>query len=237
MLRRIFDTLDRKERAWRASFGHDITDPRERKRSQWHMRWLDHGVLRTFWHNFDQVAEGVYRSNHPDHKRFAAYADMGIRAVLNLRGVVQQPHYLFEVESCENLGLDLITVPMSARTAPQAETLLLLIETFKTIPRPFMMHCKSGADRTGLAAALYLMVQEDQPVDIARKQLSLRYVHLRRTATGILDHFLDTYAARHAQAPVDIVTWIETEYDPAALTHSFADRQAGLKPWQGWIKG
>lgn len=235
MIRKIFRTLDQKERALRQSFGHDITDPIERKRSYWHVRWLDHGVLRTFWHNFEKVSDGVYRSNHPDHKRFEAYAAMGIRTVLNLRGVAKQPHYLFEAESCERLGLTLVTISMSARQAPKADQLIKVIDAFETMERPFLMHCKSGADRTGLVAALYLMVQEGEPVEVARRQLGFRYLHIRRTATGILDHFLDVYAARNAQTPIAITDWIKTEYDRDALAASFAAKQAALKPWQGWL--
>lgn len=234
MIRKLFETLDRKERELRASFGHDITDPAERKRSMRHLTWLDHGILRKHWHNFAQIAPGAYRSNHPDHARFAAYADMGIKTVLNLRGVVRQPHYLFEVESCNKLGLTLVTTQMAARRAPLVKELTALLDAFDTIERPFLMHCKSGADRTGLAAAIYLMVHEGKPLSVAQKQLSFRYIHIRRTATGILDHFLDVYAARAAQSPITIDEWIRTEYDPAALTASFAAKQAALKPWQGW---
>lgn len=234
MIRKIWKALDEKERALRGSFGHDISDPVERKRSEWHLNWLDHGILRTFWHNFSEFAPGAYRSNHPSRKRFETYAAMGITTVLNLRGVVQQPHYLFEEESCRALGLKLVNVSMSARQAPKVRQLRDLLDAFATMERPFMMHCKSGADRTGLAAALYLMVQEGQPLDVARRQLGFRYLHIRRTATGILDHFLDVYAARTAQSPIGIVEWIETEYDPRALSKSFAQKQAALRFWQGW---
>ncbi|KJZ19668.1 tyrosine-protein phosphatase [Loktanella sp. S4079] len=234
MIRRIFQKLAQKEKDLRQSFGHNIVDPQERKRSEWHMNWLDHGILRKRWHNFSEFAPGAYRSNHPNHVRFKAYAEMGIKSVLNLRGVAKQPHYLFEVESCEDLGLHLVTAHMAARSAPRVERLLQLIAAFETIERPFLMHCKSGADRTGLAAAIYLMLFEGQSLEDARKQLSFRYLHIRRTKTGILDHFLDVYAERNAQSPIAIDEWIKTEYDPDALTKSFAEKQANLKFWQGW---
>ena len=234
MIRRFMQYLDDKERNLRNSFGHDITDPVERKRSMWHFNWLDHGVLRIWWHNFDEVAPGVYRSNHPDQKRFAAYAAMGIKSVLNLRGKAKQPHYLFEVEACDALGLTLVNTQMAARRPPKVAELVKLMNAFETIEKPFLMHCKSGADRTGLAAALYLMLHAGAPLDVARRQLSFRYIHIRRTKTGILDHFLDLYTARVAESPIAIDEWITTEYDPETLTASFAAKQAALKPWQGW---
>jgi protein tyrosine/serine phosphatase len=234
MIRKIFRALDKKERDLRASFGHDITDPAERKKSYWHVKWLDHGVLRKRWHNFAEIAPGVYRSNHPDHARFAAYKAMGIKAVLNLRGAVRQPHYLFEVESCDQFGLELVTVHLSARQAPQRDKLLKLIATFETIPHPFLIHCKSGADRTGLAAILYLMTQRGAKLADVRDQLSFRFLHIKRTKTGILDHFFDVYAVRNAKAPIAIADWIRDEYDRDALAASFAAKQANLKPWQGW---
>ncbi|WP_090203543.1 tyrosine-protein phosphatase [Yoonia litorea] len=226
--------MEQKERDLRLSFGQDITDPVERRKSARHVFWLDHGVLRKLWNNFAEVAPGVYRSNHPDHKRFARYKAMGIKTILNLRGVQKQPHYLFTEESCRLLGLDLVTVKFSARQAPHRERLLELFEVFETIEKPFLIHCKSGADRTGLVAALYLLVVEGAPLEVAMRQLSFRYLHIRRTATGILDHFFEVYALRNAKEPIGIVDWIKTEYDRDALTESFAAKQAGLKWWQGW---
>lgn len=234
MIRKILNTLDEKERELRKSMGRNITDPIERKRAQRAMTWLDHGFLRYYWHNFDKVAEGVYRSNHPDHKRFAAYAKMGIKTVLNLRGGSKEAHYLFENESCQRLGLNLISIKMSARKSPHKEALLRLFAAFETMERPFLLHCKSGADRTGLVAALYLIVHEGASIAVARKQLSFRYLHIRRSSTGILDHFLDVYEARNAEAEIGIIDWIRDEYDRDALTASFAAKQAALKPWQGW---
>ena len=234
MFRKLMQKLEQKEQAFRNSFGQDITDPAERRRSQWHLDWLDHGILRRRWHNFAKVAPGVYRSNHPDHRRFKAYAEMGIKTVLNLRGQALQPHHLFEVESCAALGLTLVNVQMAARRAPDRRELLELLDAFAAMERPFLMHCKSGADRTGLAAAIYLLLYEKADIATARRQLSFRFVHIRRTSTGILDHFLDTYAARAAQSPIAVDDWIRTEYDRDALTDSFAAKQARLWPWQGW---
>jgi len=130
--------------------------------------------------------------------------------------------------------MKLISIKMSARKAPKVPILLEVMDAFEAMEKPVLMHCKSGADRTGLAAALYLMLYEDVPVEVARKELSLRYLHLRKSDTGVLDHFLDVYAERNGQSPIAIDDWIKTEYDRDAVTKSFAAKQKSLRFWQGW---
>ena len=51
-----------------------------------------------------------------------------------------------------------------------------------------MMHCKSGADRAGLMAALYLLIAK-QPAREAVKQLTWKYGHVKQAKTGVLDAF------------------------------------------------
>lgn len=121
---------------------------------------------------------------------------MGIKTVLNLRGATRHSHYKFEVETCEALGLALIDIPLSARSAPPKVRLLEVVDLFSTLQKPFLMHCKSGADRTGLVSAIYLMSVEGQSVEEAKKQLSFRFLHLAFTKTGILDYIIWSYRKR-----------------------------------------
>ena len=213
---------------------HEIETTKGRRRAMRHFLWMDHAILRYKWTNFDQVAEGVFRSNHPGHERLKSFADMGGKTILTLRGKGSGPSYLLEAESCRALGLKLEVIGMAARRAPKPEALAQLLEAFKTLEKPFLMHCKSGADRTGLAAALYLMIHEGRSVEDVKDQLSFKYIHIRKIQTGILDHFLRLYAAHNAQNPIGIEDWSNDHYDPDALTQSFEQRQASLKPWQGW---
>ena len=83
------------------------------------------------------------------------------------------------------------------------------------------MHCKSGADRAGLASVLYRLDQGHH-VNEAKQELSLRYLHLRHTKTGIQDHFVDNYQERLKEGSISIRDWITNEYDATVLTESFA---------------
>lgn len=221
MIGRLFNFIHRKERALANSFGRDIATPRGRLGAQIHFQLMDHQFLRHLWTNFDQVAPGVYRSNQPDRRRLRRLKARGIKTILNLRGPSDGAHYLFEKESCDALGMELFSMSFNARCAPDKEATLALIALFAELPRPFLMHCKSGADRAGFASVLYLLTQEGAPLREAKKHLSFKYLHLSSTATGILDHVLDLYAPHEAEMSFE--TWLRELYDAEAATASFAE--------------
>lgn len=231
MIARIGKTLKTWEVALRTSWGDDISTPALRRQALWHFHIFDHAWLRLLWTNFDEVAPGVYRSNQPDHARLEKLKAMGVRTIVNLRGTPRQSHYLFEEESCAALGLVMTNLQLHARRAAPRAEILNLIQTFRTAERPFLMHCKSGADRAGLAAAIYLIAIADRPVAEARRQLGPRYVHFRWSKTGICDHLLDAYEERLAAGPISFEEWIATEYDAAELEASFVQKRSRLLPW------
>jgi protein tyrosine/serine phosphatase len=187
----------------------------------------DHGILRYWWTNLYQIAPGVYRSNHPPHSRLARYKHMGIKTILNLRGTPKAACHRMEVQSCADLGLTLVSVQLYARAPNSRKALLRLLDAFKTIEKPFVMHCKSGADRAGLASAFYLIAEEGADVPTARKMLSLRYIHIKQSKTGVLDHVLDHYEARLKQGPIGLRDWIATEYDEEVVRASFKAKRGG----------
>ncbi|EAR52463.1 hypothetical protein OG2516_05128 [Oceanicola granulosus HTCC2516] len=230
MFRRLLSRLEDAERRWRRGFGRDITDPRERRRSTWHYNWLDHAHLRRVWTNQVEIAPGVWRSNQPTFRRLRELRDRhGVHTILNLRGEDVFAHYLFLREECAALGLRLVDVKLNATTAPTRERLVELLEAFDRVERPFLMHCKSGADRTGLAAALWMMLKEGQSLEQARDQLHRRHWHYRNGPAGVIDEILDLYEARNTRAPVAIDTWIRTEYTKEAVKAAFEARRAAAR--------
>lgn len=212
MLGKLWTWIDTAERRLRHSFGRDIVTPKGRFWAKVHYHVFDHAFLRILWTNFYPVAPDVWRSNQPTHARFERYAEMGIRTVINLRGEDKHAHYLFERESCEALGLTLLNAKLWAREAAPRRRIIEVIDTLRAAERPMMFHCKSGADRAGMVAAMYLMIFEGQPVSVAKKQLSLKYIHLDFTKTGVQDYILEVYEARLTLGEISFEDWIRIEY-------------------------
>ena len=224
MIGSLLTKLDNFERSVRTSFGRDISSRSGRFWAHVHFHLMDHAFLRVLWNNFHQVSDEVYRANQPSPSHLRSYKDRGIKAVLNLRGFTQQSYALFEEDSCKKLGLELISVPLSSSSAPQPEKLLEIIGIMDKIPKPFVLHCKSGADRAGLVSAMYLIAQKKLSVIEAKKQLSFKYLHLDFTKTGILDYILDVFSKRLKIENIDFLDWIKQEYNAEILNSSFKSR-------------
>ncbi|MDJ0639460.1 MAG: tyrosine-protein phosphatase [Paracoccaceae bacterium] len=191
------------------------------------LNWSDHGFLRVLWTHLYQIAPDVWRSNQPGPRRIEAYANMGFKSVLRLRAPKRDSIFLMEERACAAHGLTLHNVQISGGLLTDTKNLLTLLDTFKIIEKPFVMHCKSGIDRTGLAAFLYLLAETDTPPEIARQQLSFKYLHVKATRHGILDHMADSYLAAYRESGIDLRSWIETLYDKPALTSAYQESKRG----------
>ncbi len=220
-----FSKLKEKERAWRHRLGSDISSPKARRRALIHFNYFDHAILRVWWKNFHQIDTGVYRSNQPSPERLAEFRAMGIKTILNLRGSSGDSHYLFEREACISLGLTLIDHRLYGADLASRRELLDLISILRTIAKPVVMHCKSGSDRTGFAAVIYLHVVCGRPLNDAMRQLHWRYFHLRHSKNGILDLFFEAYLRDNTVRPISLPDWIATVYNPVQLRLEFAQER------------
>ena len=180
----------------------------------------DHGFLRIWWHNLHEVAPGMWRSNQPGPSRVRAAAGMGIRTIINLRGPRDDGGWRLEAEACAQAGITLLDFTARSRAAPDKAMLHAARELFAEAELPAMMHCKSGADRAGLMAALFLLIVEKRPVREAAAQLAWKYGHVKQAKTGLLDAFFAAYIPYEDQG-MDFFDWVNTIYDPDEVTRNF----------------
>ncbi|TCK30796.1 uncharacterized protein (TIGR01244 family) [Ancylobacter aquaticus] len=124
------------------------------------------------------VADELYRSAQIDADQLAGLkAEYGIATVINLRGPSSKPWYQREVATSRALGITHVDFQLSAGrelTQPQVEALIALM---RRSPKPILVHCRGGADRSGIASALYLASIAKAGEEPAEWQMSLFYGH------------------------------------------------------------
>ncbi|AXC51011.1 protein tyrosine phosphatase [Paracoccus suum] len=135
--------------------------------------------------NFHPVRAGeMYRSAQPSPEALTNWAGVnGIRSVVNLRGASDSDWYRDEIATSKRLGLAHADFRMSAGehlTPARANELLALLDS---MPGPVLIHCKSGADRTGLASALWL-ARHGGGEEAAESQISFRFGHVSLPLTA-----------------------------------------------------
>lgn len=195
---------------------------------------VDHAVFRLAYANFATVVAGrLYRASHPTPGRLARLTRRyGIRTLINLRGRASNGSDALSRDMAARLGLDFIDLALESRGAPQRDRILRLHEVTRTMRAPALIHCKSGADRAGLAAGLFVLF-EGGTARQALGQLSLRYGHIRRSRTGVLDAFFLLYA-REGEGRKPFLDWVREDYDEAALRRDF--RAHGLASFiNDWV--
>ena len=130
--------------------------------------------------NFHAVVDGeVYRSAQMTGTQLSDYtAKVGLKSVLNLRGAAPDADwYQAEIADSARLGLVHADFALSASREVTNDEAVQLIALMRTLPKPLLIHCKQGSDRTGLLAALYLASIKGVDVDTADDELSLAFGH------------------------------------------------------------
>jgi protein tyrosine/serine phosphatase len=202
-------------------FKGDVTTPRGRLLAWVDALFIDHALLRLGFSNFVAVAPGkLYRCNHPTPGRLARLTRRhGLRTIINLRGKTGNGSDALSRDMANRLGLGFIDMPISSGAAPPKDRILRLHAVLISMQGPALIHCKSGSDRAGFAAALYVLFAGGT-VETALRQLSWRYGHLARSRAGVLDAFFLRYR-REAEGRKSFIDWLRQDYDEDALARDF----------------
>jgi protein tyrosine phosphatase (PTP) superfamily phosphohydrolase (DUF442 family) len=117
------------------------------------MTWAQ-PVIGTTLENLHRVSPEVYRSAQPSNKELRILCEqLGVKSVLTLR------NWHDDKDEGKDLPLTLYRVNMEADEvdpAKVAQALKIIAEA----PKPMLIHCWHGADRTGLMIAAYRMTTQ-----------------------------------------------------------------------------
>jgi len=111
--------------------------------------------------NFQKVDDHVYRGAQPTDSGFKELAQLGIKTIVDLRDVGE--HSQAEEEKIvTGLGMRYVSIPMHGLSTPKDDKVAAVQALFNdTTNGPVFVHCKRGADRTGMVVAVY-RISHDQ---------------------------------------------------------------------------
>lgn len=176
----------------------------------------------TLGRNFHEVLPGkLYRSAQPDRSDLQwAVRRYRIRSVISLRGTCpDRSWYQRESQAVRELGLAKYDVCFSSYNVPAVDELRRLVELLDTCEPPILIHCRRGADRTGLACAVALLLDKSGSMSQAKAQLSWRYGHVSISQAGNLFRVLEMYQDWLSQqgvghSPDRFRHWVKVVYRP-----------------------
>jgi len=206
----------------------DLNTPGGRFKAYLDYLWNDHAYLRLGFSNAHRLPGDMIRANQPWPFQLKAWARRGVRTVVNLRGGFGASFYAFERDACLRHGLILRDFTVASRDVPTRDQVLGAKALFDTLEYPALMHCKSGADRAGLMAVLYMHFRQGLSIRDALAQLSPRYLHVRAGLTGVLDYVFERYLREAEPQGLRFLQWVESPaYDPVAIKADFRARWWG----------
>lgn len=102
----------------------------------------------------------LYRSAQLSPERLERLVrQRNIKTVINLRSFnPQHEWYRDEVSVSQLMGINHYDISLSAYHLPEPAQLKRLIQLLQTAQRPILVHCQGGADRTGFAVAMWILM-------------------------------------------------------------------------------
>lgn len=155
--------------------------------------------------NFAVVEDGkLYRSAQLTtaelHEVIEKYK---IKTVISLRGSpAATSYYENEADTLERLHVNFVPVALRDETYPDENNLKEIFHQFDHGEYPMLIHCRVGADRTGLIAALYQLSYMNKTLAEASQQLSFKHWHVSFLKPA-MNQFLNKFQG---------VNWVMTNY-------------------------
>ncbi|MCX7124759.1 MAG: tyrosine-protein phosphatase [Gammaproteobacteria bacterium] len=169
----------------------------------------------------------IYRSAQLDKKTLLEYTQkFHLKSMINLRGAWPSNHW-YQVEShfAKTHHVNYFPIKFSAYTLPSKYKLRELVHVLQTAPKPLIFHCEGGADRTGMAATISVILFEKNPtITQIERQASWHYNVISRKTVGY-------------QVMRNYFEWLKKNHYLSSKKHflQWVNSPAKMKPYSGWF--
>lgn len=148
--------------------------------------------------NFGRMNDHLYRGAQPTPAGFAQLRALGIETVVRLS--LGEEGSAAERAIVESLGMRFVNLPWSSVHDPNADQVLAFLTLIKEDPdRRIFVHCKAGADRTGVFVALYRIAFDHWTP--ARAIDEMKAFHYRWVFLPHLQAYVERFPARLNSEP------------------------------------
>ena len=175
--------------------------------------------------NFHEVVPGkLYRSAALDKEDLEkSITQYGIKTVIDLRkgGDEEEEQGFSERKVTQSLGADYEWIPLIGSNTKQKESITKLVDLSTKVGGPVLIHCSSGTHRSGVAAAIWLMLTNLESPEQAANQLSTEYgyFHWERKLKSFfmghdtIDNVIWHYLNQYKKTGVSFKDWVQEQGD------------------------
>ncbi len=125
--------------------------------------------------NFGCVTDTIYRGGQPVSDGFSKLQEMGVGLVINFRD--EKSETTSEKLQVESLGMKYIGIPWNGWDEPSSTQVVEFLDSIRVNPQTkIFVHCKRGADRTGVMIAAYrIAVQHESVAEAVSEMYKFHY--------------------------------------------------------------
>jgi protein tyrosine/serine phosphatase len=148
--------------------------------------------------NFGRMNDRLYRGAQPSAEGFAQLKAVGVDTVVRLS--LGEEGSAAERAVVESLGMHFVNLPWSSVHDPNEDQIVAFLSLVKDHPdRTFFVHCKAGADRTGVFVALYRIAVDHWTAPRALDEM--KAFHYRYLFLPHLQTYVEAFPAKLSSEP------------------------------------
>ena len=162
------------------------------------------------------IPNKIYRTAQLDDAQLTKVTkQLHLKTIINLRGKwPDNKWYQVESQFAKKHHLNYYSVQFSAYNLPKVDRLRRLVHLLQTAPKPLAFHCEGGADRTGMAAAISVILFDKNPtITDIKKQASWHYNAISLKTVGyqvMMNYFTWLKQHHYKQSKARFLEWLHS---------------------------